>query len=83
MIDATITAQELFELAIEKLSDVPSGDKFIVRDLFCGVDWNRIPLGTRIKLGSLFLIYAEHEGQNIVKKLDEKSTQKQQIYEKL
>lgn len=83
MITSTTTAQALLDIALVKLHDVPSGETFIVRDLFCGVDWKRVPLGTRIKLGSLFLIYVEHQGSSSVKKLEEKSNQKQQIYEKL
>ena len=82
MISATTTVQDLLTLAVNKLSDVPSGEVFIVRDLFCGVDWKRVPMGTRIKLGSMFLDYVTNPANGIAVELLEKTPQNQQKYKK-
>lgn len=82
MITATTTVQDLLTLAVNKLSDVPSGEVFIVRDLFCGVDWKRVPMGTRIKLGSMFLDYVTNPANGIAVELLEKTPQNQQKYKK-
>jgi len=82
MITATTTVQDLLTLAVNKLNDVPSGEAFIVRDLFCGVDWKRVPMGTRIKLGSMFLDYVTNPANGIAVELLEKTPQNQQKYKK-
>lgn len=82
MITATTTVQDLLTLAVNKLNDVPSGEVFIVRDLFCGVDWKRVPMGTRIKLGSMFLDYVTNPTNGIAVELLEKTPQNQQKYKK-
>lgn len=83
MIDSTTTASELLDFAIAKLKDVPSDDEFIVRDLFCGVDWKRIPLSTRSALGTMFRNYVLNPENGISVKMLDKTTQKQQQYKKL
>ena len=83
MITATTTVQDLLTIAINKLDEFPSGEVFIVRDLFCGVDWNRVPMGTRIKLGSMFLDYVSNPNNKpLLEKLEKKTPQNQQRYKK-
>lgn len=45
----------LLEEAIGETRQLKSGEVFLVRDLFKGYLWNRIPRGDRLLLGSLFL----------------------------
>lgn len=74
--------QVLLQQAVATVqNEVGSEEKFIVRDLFKGIEWNRLSRGERIKLGSLFLIYAE-SNPDLLKK-DKKTAQNQQIYIKL
>ena len=79
-INENATVNELFTEAKRLLMDVPSGTTFMVKDLFRGYEWNKIPIGTRIRLGALFLVYAEGEGVYLVEICPEKSKQNQQKY---
>lgn len=47
----------LLQEAIKELGSLEEGETFLVRDLFKGYLWNRIPRGERLLLGSLFLSY--------------------------
>ena len=47
----------LLETALEEVKNLQEGETFLVRDLFKGYLWNRIPKGDRLLLGSLFLGY--------------------------
>ncbi|MBI6104896.1 DUF1413 domain-containing protein [Clostridium perfringens] len=78
----TTSLQDLFDQAITTLSDVNSDEKFIVKELFRGFEWNRISKGNRTKLGSMFFNYANTKGSNIIHPLG-KTPQNQQIYIKL
>ena len=73
---------DLFEVAKDTLQDLQPNEEFIVKELFRGFEWNRIPKGIRTKLGSLFYSYAEGQGSTIIKALD-KTPQNQQRYKKL
>ena len=58
MITSTTTLKELYDSAVAAAGMlVTSGEKFIVKDLFTGVEWNRISKALRTKLGSMFLLY--------------------------
>lgn len=83
MIDTNITAQALLDIAIAKLDEVPAGETFIVRDLFCGVDWKRIPMGTRIQLGSMFFNQVVNNAGGIAVTPLDKTPQHQQRYKKV
>lgn len=72
----------IYKEAISTLQYVDKGEVFIVKDLFKGYQWNRIPKGLRTKLGSLFILYAEKEGRTIIKAID-KTPQNQQKYVRL
>jgi len=47
----------LLKTAIDETSHVREGETFLVKDLFKGYEWNRIPKGDRLMLGSMFLSY--------------------------
>lgn len=83
MVDMNTSLQDLFEIVIETLDDVNTGEVFIVKELFRGFEWNRIKKGNRTKLGSMVLAYANgKEGSSVIEPLG-KTPQNQQIYKKL
>lgn len=45
----------LLELAIKETEKLVEGEIFLVKDLFRGYEWNRIPRNDRLLLGTLFL----------------------------
>lgn len=73
---------ELFSITKDTITEVNSGEEFIVRDLFRGFEWNRIAKGNRTKLGAMVFSYANHEGSNIIEPLG-KTPQNQQRYKKI
>ena len=75
-----MTPQKLLEYCISEISDLSTGEAFIVRDLFKGYEWVRLPRASRITLGTLFFNYASNCD---VLKLVGKTAQGQQKYEKL
>jgi hypothetical protein len=46
---------ELLEEAIRETENLNEGEVFLVKDLFKGYVWNRIPRKDRLLLGTLFL----------------------------
>lgn len=74
--------QDLFNESVNTLSDLQSGEIFIVKQLFRGFEWERIAKGNRTKLGSMFFNYANNNGSSIIKPLG-KTPQNQQKYLKL
>lgn len=53
MIDINI----LLKQAVNETVHVKSGEEFLLRELFKGYEWNRIPHKYRLLLGTLFLDY--------------------------
>ena len=47
----------LLETALSEVKNLKEGESFLIKDLFKGYLWNRIPKGERLLLGSLFLSY--------------------------
>jgi hypothetical protein len=45
----------LLEQAIQESKNLISNEIFLVKDLFKGYEWNRIPRKNRLLLGTLFL----------------------------
>ena len=83
MINANTNLQELFNTAVSTLKEVESGEVFIVKELFRGFEWNRIPKANRTKLGSMVFAYANGaDGSLEIEPLD-KTPQNQQKYKKL
>lgn len=68
----------LLDEAIKETENLNEGEVFLVKDLFKGYIWNRIPRKDRLLLGTLFL--------NLVNKMDshlkaiEKTSSNQQRY---
>ena len=80
MINKSVTLEELIQMVNSALPYVESGEKFIVRDLFRGFEWNRIPRALRTKLGSMILILSGNGGLSSSIKPIGKTPQNQQIY---
>ncbi len=47
----------LLKTAVNETKNLREGESFLVKDLFKGYLWNRIPKGDRLMLGSMFLSY--------------------------
>jgi hypothetical protein len=70
----------LLETALKEAKNLKAGESFLVKDLFKGYLWNRIPRGDRLLLGSLFLSYVSmHDCQITV---SNKGASGQQRYQK-
>ena len=50
-----MNANQLLEYATHEVLELNSGEDFLVRELFKGYLWNRIPRKDRLLLGTLFL----------------------------
>ena len=72
---------ELISYAQSEIHNLFSGEEFLVKYLFLGYEWNRIPPGIRTKLGGMFFAYAKGEGSVILDILG-KTPQNQQRYRK-
>ncbi|MEG0502875.1 MAG: single-stranded DNA-binding protein [Cellulosilyticaceae bacterium] len=69
---------ELLEIAIKETENLMNNEVFLVKDLFKGYEWNRIPRNDRLLLGTLFLNYVNKTKGKI--KAIEKTSSKQQKY---
>ncbi|BCA37286.1 single-stranded DNA-binding protein [Bacillus cereus] len=81
-IDGNTSLEELAEIAKATMKELTQGEEFIVKDLFRGFEWNRISKGDRTKLGSMFLNFAQNEGNKFIK-ATKKTPQNQQQYIRL
>lgn len=45
----------LMKKALNELTNLQSGETFLLKDLFKGYEWNRLDRNIRLKLGILFL----------------------------
>ena len=70
-------AQQMLDQAINELSNLNPGEKFIVKDLFIGYIWNRCARSERLLLGTLFLNYVK-QNLNKINLLDKTSSGQQQ-----
>jgi len=71
---------DLLEEAVKETEKLTDGEVFLVKDLFKGYVWNRIPRKDRLLLGTLFLNRVKI---NSNLKPIEKTSSKQQKYKKL
>jgi len=71
---------ELLELALEETKNLNDGEVFLVKELFKGYKWNRIPRKDRLLLGTLFLNHINRKADSI--QVIEKTTSGQQKYKK-
>ena len=72
---------ELLEEAIEEIRKWNKGEIFLVKELFKGYIWNRIPRSDRLLLGTLFLNQVNKMDGKAVKAI-EKTSSNQQRYER-
>ena len=54
MLDKNTDVKTVVALAEKAVSDVLVGEVFTIRDLFRAVEWKRLPMRTRIQVGSQF-----------------------------
>lgn len=74
---------QLLTESLKEIENLKSGEVFLVRDLFKGYEWNRIPINVRLRLGFLFfneITKPEHSDKIVP---TEKTSSKQQKYKKL
>lgn len=72
----------LLNLAINETDHIYIGEKFLLKDLFKGYEWNRIPRKDRLLLGTLFLNWVHSSENNKNIKTTMKTSSNQQQYEK-
>lgn len=72
------TVNELLDMAKIELTNLKSGEIFLVRDLFKGYEWNRISRSDRLLLGTLFLNHIKSNDMGVVP--IEKTSSGQQRY---
>jgi len=70
----------LLETALNETKNLKEGESFLVRDLFKGYLWNRIPKVDRLLLGSLFLSYVGRNDSDLT--VIKKGASGQQMYQK-
>jgi len=82
MINDKTKIKDIYNIACQFVQNVVQpGETFILKDLFTGVEWNRIPKGLRIKLGAMFYTYVCEEANDVLEYVD-KTPQNQKIYRK-
>jgi hypothetical protein len=72
---------KLLDDAINETRNLNDGEIFLVKDLFKGYFWKRIPHGDRLLLGILFLKHVNQSTDCI--QIIEKTSSKQQRYRKV
>jgi hypothetical protein len=75
-----LDVNKLLELAIRETENLENGEIFLVKELFKGYEWNRIPRSDRLLLGTLFLNYV-NKADGAIRAI-EKTTSGQQKYKK-
>lgn len=70
----------ILKTALSEIANLQDGEEFLVKDLFKGYEWNRIPFKDRLLLGTLFLntVTSETLGVDAIKK----TSSNQQKYRK-
>jgi len=66
----------LLSFAIKEAENLMDGEIFLLKDLFKGYEWNRIPRNERLLLGTLFLNYA-NTAKCSIKAIDKTSSGQQ------
>jgi hypothetical protein len=76
-----LNANELLEKAIQETEELRPDEVFLLKDLFKGYEWRRIPVNERLLLGTLFLNYVNSNDIKVI--AIEKTSSNQQRYKKL
>lgn len=72
----------LLSQAIKEVENgVQIDEEFLVKDLFKGYEWKRIPIKDRLLLGTLFLNFVNKKNGSSIKAI-EKTSSNQQKYKK-
>lgn len=71
--------KNLLDCAIKETEFLIQDEIFLVKDLFKGYEWNRIPRNKRLLLGTLFLNYINQNAGYI--KIIDKTSSGQQKYQ--
>lgn len=71
---------DLLDQAIREVDQLFDGEVFLIKDLFKGYEWNRIPIKDRLLLGTLFLNYVNKTSGNIVA-IEKTSSNQQRLTE--
>jgi len=72
---------KLLEHAVKETDNLSVGERFLVRDLFVGYMWNRIPHKDRLLLGILFMNFIKNTREGFF--AIEKTPSNQQRYTKM
>lgn len=72
---------DLIQYSQDQIQNLLVGEKFMVKDLFLGYEWNRISRGDRTRLGSSFFAFSQGAGAAQLEALG-KTPQNQQLYRK-
>ncbi|HBD01230.1 MAG TPA: hypothetical protein DC053_20850 [Lachnoclostridium sp.] len=75
-----LDVNDLLGFAVKETENLNDGEIFLLKDLFKGYEWNRIPRNERLLLGTLFLNYVNTTKYPI--KAIEKTSSGQQKYKK-
>lgn len=70
---------KVLHIAIRRIRSVPTGDVFILRDVFTGIEWKNFDKGFRNAFGRYFLQYAR---RSKLIEVTEKNKAKHQLYRK-
>lgn len=70
----------LLAFAVKETEEIEADEVFLVKDLFKGYQWNRIPRNDRLLLGTLFLNHVNKEKTSI--QPIEKTSSGQQKYKR-
>lgn len=73
--------KEILDIAINETKELLVDEIFLLKDLFKGYTWRRIPLSERLLLRTLFLNYVITNEINV--KVIEKTSSNQQRYKKI
>ncbi|MEQ6357334.1 single-stranded DNA-binding protein [Lysinibacillus sp. M3] len=74
---------ECLKQAINEIPSLKIDEEFLVKDLFKGYEWNRLAIGERRQLGSVFQNAVKNGELKGTVEMVKKSTSNQQIYIKL
>lgn len=74
---------ELLQIAIDETANIVPGEKFLLKDLFKGYEWNRILRKDRLLLGTLFLNFVNSKDNDKGISTIEKTSSNQQKYQKV
>jgi len=74
---------ECLKQAINEIPSLKIDEEFLVKDLFKGYEWNRLAIGERRQLGSIFQNTVKNGELKGTVEMVKKSTSNQQIYIKL